>query len=53
MYVCLFVGVCLSNGWNKGLWGLDGISQESVFVSFFPLLAEVFTREEGFRHGLF
>ena len=33
MYACLLVFV-LSNGWNKGLWGLDGISQESVLFLF-------------------
>lgn len=47
MCACLSVFVALSNGWNKGLWELNGISQDSVSF-FFTSLAKIFTREEGF-----
>lgn len=35
MCACLSVFVSLSNGWNKGLWELDGISQDSVSFFFY------------------
>lgn len=51
MYACLLVFVCPMDGIRD--YGDWMVYHRNRFCFFFPSLARVFTREEGFRHGLF